>query len=438
VTTPHLEDKPPKQGADDFIAAGHREADLQELPRREFATDPEVERLGDDFTLTWPADRVTLAAVSLREHHGELTTLLTVARDGQDCHWGRLNLTATRSREELVKKLTQESPGLPWRRFLDRAAQLITEQFTATDPTVELIPQLGERDRYLLEPFLIEDAVSVLFADGGSGKGFVSLAFAASIRAAVGLPGGVGAAKKTGVLYLDWETSQRPLERRVYLLGRGFGTSITGIQYRRMTRSLVDDMPAIRADAARHGIGLVIVDSWAPACGEGPEGSDASTRSLNALRSLTSVSKLILAHVSKAMADTRTATRPYGSVFNQNLPRSVWEMRGVQEEDSLTVTLYDRKENDAARRKPITWRFDFSEERIRLGPGDMAEHADLLAGAKLPEQLGALLNLTGRTPEELADLIGEPTPKLDSVRKALRRLETKGRAKKIGDLWCRA
>jgi hypothetical protein len=52
---------------------------------------------------------------------------------------------------------------------------------------------------------------------------------------------------------------------------------------------------------------------------------------MNALRSFTGTTRLVLAHVSKAAADQASgAARPYGSVFVRNLARSAWELRRAE------------------------------------------------------------------------------------------------------------
>src|SRR3989442_2622213 len=122
-----------------------------------------------------------------------------------------------------------------------------------------------------------------------------------------------------------------------------------------MTRALADEAPQLRADVARHGVELVIVDSLAPACGAEPEGADAAIRAMNALRSFAGTTRLVIAHVSKLAADQpKGATRPYGSVFVRNLARSAWELRRSDEADEeLVVAAYHRKRNEGRRSSPF-------------------------------------------------------------------------------------
>ncbi|HTC24981.1 MAG TPA: hypothetical protein VK688_11495 [Gemmatimonadales bacterium] len=77
--------KAPKMGADDYVEDGHNKTDLEGLTRAGVAEDPAVERLGDDFTLTWAPDRLTIRVTSLREHSDGIKGLMSVGLDGQDC-----------------------------------------------------------------------------------------------------------------------------------------------------------------------------------------------------------------------------------------------------------------------------------------------------------------------------------------------------------------
>src|SRR5262249_25640640 len=162
--------------------------------------------------------------------------------------------------------------------------------------------------------------------------------------------------------YLDWETSREDLDDRVYRHALGLGVPAPAglIGYRQMERPLAQDEAAIRAEIHRLRSEFLIVDSWAPACGVGADGSDATMAAIAAVRSL-GLPCLALAHVSKAMADSKGAARPYGSVFNNNLARNAWEIKRADsgDEGHAVIGCYHRKVNDARYRRPFGLRFDF-------------------------------------------------------------------------------
>ncbi len=165
----------------------------------------------------------------------------------------------------------------------------------------------------------------------------------------------------------------------------------------------------------------MLADSLAPASGAEPESPDAAVRTLTALRSFTQTTRLALAHVSKVSADQRSGpTRPFGSVFIQNLGRNVWELRGAQDEDSdeLRVGLFHRKVNSGRLVSHPGLRFTFAPDRILLAPMDITQEPELVARAPLWQQLRGALAHGAKTIPALARDLGF---KENTVDKALRR-----------------
>jgi hypothetical protein len=200
-----------------------------------------------------------------------------------------------------------------------------------------------------------------------------------------------------------------------------------------MTRALADEATALRADVSRLGIGLVIVDSYGPACGPEPEGADAATRTMNALRSLGPATRLVVAHVSKAQADQSGPARPYGSIYVENLARSVWEIRRSSEDDAedLLVSVVQRKVNRGRLRPmPIILRFAFEEDRVTLHSATVTDAPSLARTAPLGFRLRTMLATGALTTAELAEAAGVST---DMARTTLHRLAKKGQVMRLQD-----
>jgi hypothetical protein len=268
--------------------------------------------------------------------------------------------------------------------MLERACRLAASAVREQAPSLLLRARTSEGPRYLIDPILPLGETAVLFGDGGAGKGFASLALGLAATSGVVLPGRLEATHRVLGLYLDWESTVEEVEERLHLLTRGLGCTAGGLYYRRITRALADDVATLQAEVSRLRIGLVIVDSLAPACGAEPEGADAAIRCMNALRMLGRVTKLVQAHVSKAGADQRIgAARPFGGVFVQNLARSVWEIRRSEDSaaDDLTVGLYHRETNRGQLHPPLSLRFHFGDDMVTLHAADLRDSSDLLARA---------------------------------------------------------
>lgn len=390
---------------------------------------PEVRRDGDEFILTWPTHGIGIGVSHLRETASGISAELTVEHTiAGAVHWGALNLASTSAREALVVKLKRLSDGPPWSALLERVCRTVAEEYRKGVPIIALEPAPARETRELIEKMLPLGETAVLHGDGGSGKSLLALALALTATTGTTLPGGLRPTQRVHVLYLDYESTAEEHRERLHALIAGLGVQYGGgIYYRPMVRALADEAALLRAEISRLGIGLVVVDSLAPACGPEPEGADAVIRTLNALRSFAPATRLATAHVSKAAADQRGgSTRPFGSVFVQNLARSVWEIRAAEDadEDTVAVGLYHRKANRGRRHPPFGLRFEFADGLIRLRAHDLGEHTDLLARTSMSYRIRKALAGGSATVEELAE---DLCASADSVGRTLRRLKAAGK-----------
>jgi hypothetical protein len=430
-----------KVGLDDYLCSHNVEAFCELEPERvehpAKAADvslaipaAEVTREGDDFRFHWSSFKVDIALSRLRDAGDGVQSEITITREGWPIHWSRLNLASLSAREGLVTKLNRTRPTIPWRELLEEACRETTRHYRAGAPTVELVPQRGLIERRLVDKLVVDKDINVLFADGGSGKSLLALALAIAVRTGRTLPGGLIPRRHGAVLYLDWESCQEEHEER--LAGLLTGLNIRGpvpIAYRKMVSALADDAVVVRQEVARVGAVLVIVDSLVPACGAEPETADATIRAFAALRSC-GVASLVLAHVNKAQADARGPGRPFGSVYVQNLPRNVWELRKVEEspEETLTVGLYHRKTNRGRLLPPFGLQFRDDGDRTVIADAEVTANASLRERAGLSYNVKATLRSGARTVPQLAE---ELEASEDSVRKTLNRLAKNGSVVRI-------
>jgi hypothetical protein len=430
--------KAPKAGVDDFAASGHAEADLTDLPRADAAGVPACERRGDEFLLTWPAADVRIEVTTVKEHSEGITAELAVHLDGRELHWGRLALASTPARGALIKRLAQQHRALPWGSIVEQACRLTVQATRAGHPAVLLDAHPFAGPRFLVEPFVWHTDCSFLFADGGTGKGFVAL-----LVALVGVTGqplaGLRSLAPAGlrVLYLDWESSAADLNDRLYRLGRGLGLNTAGLIARLgMDRPLGQDLPRVRAEMARLATDALILDSWQLACGVSRDSSglDTAVATFQTIRTLNRPA-LAIAHMSKTMADAKGAARIYGSVFNHNLSRNIWELKRDPDADPGTLLLgaYHAKINEGPRRPPFGLCLTFDGE---TGPVTVARAGLREGGPALLDKLSVsarILSIVAPgalTIEEMAEHTGASE---DTLGRTVRRLEKKGTLVKLTD-----
>jgi AAA domain len=412
--------------ADEPPISGMTTPEFTQFPREALSdgqpAPPEIVVVGDAVHLAWPALTVEARLTQGREHAAGITAELTITLGGVAVHWARLDLASTSGREGVVRKLRQVDHGLPWRAVLETLCAEGAKAFRVGAPFVCLMPRLRpEAQRFLIPKLLVRRESNVVFADGGHGKSLLGLALGI-VATGVRLPGIAPATEPVRVLYLDWESTKEEHEDRLFKFLAGVGvTESPPLVYREMTRPLLEEASAVRAVISEHEIGLVIVDSLAPASGGEPESPDAAVRTLTALRSFRQTTRLALAHVSKVAADQRTGpSRPFGSVFIQNLGRNVWEVRGTQDEDTdeLRMGLFHRKINSGRLVSHAGVRFRFEADAIHLAALDIAQEPELVTRAALWQQLRAAL---AHGPKTIPDLARELAVKEDTIEKALKR-----------------
>ncbi len=385
---------------------------------------PSLKREGDAFIFTWPVIGIGIGFDQLREGRGGLTGEISVHSlqqmpSGANGHitWGLYNLSAPETRQRMARSLagyTHEGSADDWQQRLEYVCVTTATLYRRGAKTVKLA-DVNETAQvtYLIERLLPAGHPSILFGEGGAGKGW--LVTACGLVVATGQTHfGLTPTRQGAVLYLDYESDIQEARRRVGWLCRG--TSIPVPQcfhYREMHRSLVDDAAAVRREISRLGIELVILDSLVPACGDDPNAAEAARAVMDALRSFTPATPLTVAHVTKqASQDRGMKTSVFGSVFFGNLARSTWELRSSDAtETDVTVALTNRKANLGAKLPPRAWRLQWQDQQstATIRPIDNRQASDLIVGASLASRIRAALLNGAKQTDELATELDEPS-----------------------------
>jgi hypothetical protein len=323
---------------------------------------PTMTEVGDILTFHWKVAAVSMTFQRLREDRSGIKTELTVTRRRITLLDAGLNLLALRSRKDVARQLGLLAPAESWAGMLDQACSAVKAHLRAEEPAQRLsVDAVVHPPAPVVEPILYERMPTMLFAGGGAGKGYLSMAVALAAETGISLPGlRIGRPRRVG--YLDYESDWTDLTLRSQRLLRGhpeLGRSAEPL-YRRMTRPLADDLPSIARLVAEHGLELLIVDSLAPACGTDLFLAESATRLFSALRRLP-VTPLLIAHVAKNQAGEKSI---YGSVFFSNLARSVWEVQRATDtpSDLIKIALHHRKCNFGRLQSPLGLEIAFSSD----------------------------------------------------------------------------
>ncbi len=409
---------------------------------------PEIRTDGETWQYLWPDSGFAIGFDLVRERSDGLHAELWVGSlEGQQTGnghlvWGTFNLSSPTARGRMATTLSSRGTGRnlkagQWAEMLEYACVMTAQDFRRGEPILDLSeanPILTVQ--YLVEPLLPLGQTTTLSADGDSGKGWIALGIAMACRLGAGLPGGLKVTRQTNTLYLDWETSYDENVRRQEYIRQGFGVSIRppGIFYRHMTRPLADDLGPIRDAISRRDIGLLVVDSAGPATGAELKESEPVIRFMAALRQL-ECTKLVLAHVSKETAKQRGSERgrTFGSVFYENLSRSVWEVRSETDDNPITLGFFHRKANMGRRARPFALSLAFDDVRhsASFSTGDINEAPSVAEHAPLSYRMLHALKRGQMNTEELAE---ELNATKNAINKAAKELSAKGRIIPIGGI----
>lgn len=354
-------------------------------------------------------------------------------------HQGTLRLLGSQSKATFVRALERRRgegflDEVDFDGIIAQTAALSYRHWKEGFPAVQLSslePQGA--NKWLLYPFLQDQAVCVLFGDGASGKSTLGEAMGVAISS--GQPAlGYVPLYTGGVLYLDWETEAETHREIVSAICNGLGIDIPGnIWYRRMHTSLAAGIQAIRVEAVTHEVTLVIVDSIGLAGGDEPERAGTKIALFNALRTLMGCTILCIDHVSH-----QDKSRPFGSIYTRNIARLAWAATRDRDEESqdLRVALRLEKINrgQAPPRQGFRIQYENNEDGLSAITFHKADPMDMPTIEKAAPLFNRVLHELRHGAMSVKDLATELDAKPNSILQTLRR-NTRAFVKLDNDQW---
>lgn len=365
--------------------------------------------------------------------------------------WGHIDLDSASGRETVWKKAARAAgdsttlTGVNWEWVLDEGCRLI-EEASSQPKSIYLQPSDDSKlPPYLLSPLLRAGQPTIVYGDGGAGKGILAC-FVATVLVSSWQNNPLEwmpPDEPCPVLYLDWEADEDTTAYRLACLQRGHDLQYMAVHYLRCDAqplaAIADDVQrVVQAERIR----AIIVDSLLPAAGTGYGDPAGPAKDLmGALRAFNCAS-FIVGHIRKPQPGEKPgAGGPYGSAFFRNLARQCWEFKSSKSFDAhtLTISLSDRKQNDAwGSSHPIGIRATFSEF-----VGDSARNISFepceISGENTPELspdlgmgyhvLQALKTAGPSTVSRLSTLLSRPE---DSIRPRLSSLFAAGQILRLG------
>lgn len=316
------------------------------------------------------------------------------------------------------------------------AYQLISDLYSVPEPT-----RLEMRDRvqtsFIIDGFVLENLLTVLFARGGAGKSFVSLLSAIAVQNAGKLDEDFPfiALKQGNALYLDWESDKEEMNRRFTRVVQGMRLGdVVPPMYVSVVRPLSDVIDEVVTMCAVNDIKFVVIDSVGLASGGSIEDASTSISFFRAVRELTDagVSVLALTHMSKSAMKDDLKT-PIGSVYYENMPRLIWQAKSEAEEDRIRLQMILRKTNvGKIPNFGLTLYFDSDTVIVKR-----EYHSDLEVEKSENTDLEIVLDTLRRNPQGmlLNELASESGVRKDELRNILLKLKRRGKVIAVGKKW---
>ena len=340
-------------------------------------TVPEITKIGDDlYELEWE-EGIHVKINQFYAHRDKNLDAEITIQDFYESNphiLGPQRFSLTKSPRALLNDLKEESNREDWSKRMKQISYLVLQDYRKGQP----IMSLGEQSRptaprHRLSPIAYEGEATLVYGTGGIGKSMLVLYFAHLIHNGMGDIAGLESVVQGNVLYIDYETNWQTNWLRSYDVLRGLGLPSESqddrakhmVKYWYGRHALVNHVQELQEQITRENIEVVIVDSAGPACGGTPEDANSALSYFSALRAIAPVNKplttITIGHVAKGFQGAQSG--PFGSVYWVNYPRSTWELRKSQKEDSPTIdlTLWHRKTNLGMLHSAMGFGMDFKD-----------------------------------------------------------------------------
>jgi len=384
---------------------------------------------GSRFVFNWPEYELQAQVSRIHANHEKTTCQLLFTTTNKDSNPHLLqtnfNLTSKRSRSELAKEMvpTYKPVSIDWKKLLEYLSVKALREFERGEPVIEVssFDEVGKIE-YLLDPVIPKDKPTVLFGDPGSGKSQIVSIFAV-IMAFPWYDNPmrlIAPPKPCRPLFLDYEADPDDTRRFLKKLDEGMGIGAISLFYRRCSLPIVDDLESIMSHIEEVKADCLIIDSMSLACGGDLNRMDVATAYFRALRQL-HMTTISLAHTSKDRENQNKTI--LGSVLFEAGARSVWEVRGNEDDSALNIGLFHRKANLSAKSRPLGYRINYSPEAITVEWYDPKSVPEFVSRMNTNTQITQMLKAGKLSTIELHRLIGGNRANIDV---AVGRLKGKG------------
>ncbi len=321
--------------------------------------------------------------------------------------------------------------------FSEVQAYVLDKILTPVQPSrLKLVKNISAD--FIYEPIILSGFSTIWYGPGAVGKSFLALTAAVCVQNNLSFLNKVN--QQCNVLYLDWETDEIEMGRRLNMIVDHLkflniaDSDLIPPLYFRATRPFQDIVRDIVEGAIKNDVKLVIIDSLGVACG-GALDPESALGFFKAVRMLTEydVAVLALTHVSKHEKLGSEIKSPIGSAYFEYYPRMIWEITGesLVNSDDIKIGMFCRKSN-VGKFDPQGYILSFNPFQIsKLNDLDSIEALDTRS-----TNTNLIKEVLAEGPATVEELAKKTGLKRDSVRVLLNRLKVRGEVKKTdSDTW---
>ena len=329
--------------------------------------EPTLEKQGSKYLVKWKTKGVEMEVGSIepkKRYACEVTTTL----QGFPISRAYPTLKSMSGFQTYVRHLKTRTaevgfPEINWGQIVEDFTGIVIDTHRAGVPAIKLNEvDLSENVRWRVDNVALEGEVSLIYANGGTGKSFFSLWLATLVQEGY-MSSNHGLVVEPGnVLYLDYETKPEEIAHRSRMLHTGLGidtvdstTTSSQIVYNQCGHPFVDEEDYIQDLIYKHNISFVVIDSMGRAVSGELESSDTVVPFFAAVKRL-NTTVLVVSHTNKQ-------GQLFGSQYTYNEARLIWEAKKTGSTTTgMEFSLVCRKANNVPFQPPQAYGVDFSPD----------------------------------------------------------------------------
>jgi hypothetical protein len=337
---------------------------------------PIITRTGSSYEVTATRNGRNLRAVfsRMKSERGALKAELGIFMDGEPIYRSRPSLDSTSSMDAYTRKVLRKRPlsdyGVEFSDFIDDAVNCCIDTYREGAPEILISDRWADPvadDVFLIEPYLLKDQHNTIYGDPSSAKSLMALWWATLLDTGYVESGNDIATSRANCLYLDWETNDVEITRRLRWLYAGIGEeSPSNLVYRNCYQPLAAETDLIRdiifrqwGDEAERPL-LIVVDSLGMATEGGLSDETVVAPFFAALRAL---AQDVAGCTTLTISHTNRDGLLFGSQYIKAESRNIWELQVAPiETGAIHVTAFHRKSNSVGRARERAYNVEFPRD----------------------------------------------------------------------------